>query len=240
MNKKKILKVLLIAIVPIFAFCYFYLFFQKGIVFEDTFLKLSKEEDGYQFQGSAYGEKIEIVVSGDIESMKHATVSYRIGETIDHTYLINAVDQTIGDTYIEIYEEEVMLFQGYYSPNSFLLDKNRDVYMDDFLNVDIIAGGEEISPFDDKYQISKNHIIDTVFKENVENRGNEMMLFIAIIVLILYAIDAINPLFFFNLKHAWDVKNPEPSDYYLFMQKISRIIIPFIILGILIGSLINH
>ena len=46
----------------------------------------------------------------------------------------------------------------------------------------------------------------------------------------LLALDAAFPLVIFHLQHMCDVKDPEPSDFYLGMQRAGWCVYPFLIL----------
>ena len=47
----------------------------------------------------------------------------------------------------------------------------------------------------------------------------------------LLALDVLFPKALFYMNHACDVRDPEPSDFYLAMQKVSWVVYPCLLLG---------
>lgn len=69
-----------------------------------------------------------------------------------------------------------------------------------------------------------SHIASTVFKDNITKRGSLKPLLYAIVISIILFIDIKWPLFFFQLNHFLDVKDPRPTDYYLATQNFRGIL----------------
>lgn len=82
-----------------------------------------------------------------------------------------------------------------------------------------------------------SHIASTVFKDNITKRGSLKPLLYAIVISIILFIDIKWPLFFFQLNHFLDVKDPKPTDYYLATQKFSRYIGGIAIIILLVAGL---
>ena len=61
-------------------------------------------------------------------------------------------------------------------------------------------------------------------------RGSWMLYFVMVFASILVALDAAFPLTMFRLNHMCDVRDPEPSDFYLAMQRIGWVLWPILIL----------
>jgi len=81
------------------------------------------------------------------------------------------------------------------------------------------------------------HIIKTATGDNIVNRGNPALFFIAMLFLVILLVDIKFPKFFFYTRHALSVDNPEPSELYTVIQKATWYIIPFVIIIILALSL---
>lgn len=62
------------------------------------------------------------------------------------------------------------------------------------------------------------------------SRGSWMLYFTMLLFSGLLALDAAYPLALFRWQHMCDVKDPEPSDFYLEMQRAGWCIYPFLIL----------
>jgi hypothetical protein len=59
----------------------------------------------------------------------------------------------------------------------------------------------------------------------------------AIFLIIFTVIDRMFPLFFFKLRHFLDVKDPEPSDLYIAVQRLSWYAYPVITAILLIAAI---
>lgn len=235
---KKYKAVLLIGIGILLSILYFRLFFQEGILFENSFLKLNKSERGFEYSGSVYAERVNISVD-DMERTNTKEVSYKIGERYNKTFLVNTLNKTNYSTDITIYENNTLLFEGSYRKSSdsyiYLWDKDGDPVFGD---IRIQYNNQLV--FDEAYQVSNSHIAATALKDNIINRGNWTLFIFAIILLIVTIIDIKWPMFFFTLKHFMSVNNPEPSDLYIGIQRITWVVYPTVSFGLLVASLIVH
>lgn len=68
----------------------------------------------------------------------------------------------------------------------------------------------------------------------VEKRGEIIPLIMFFIALAIYLVDMKYPLFFFQLHNSISVKDPEPSEFYLAMQKLGWFVIYPILLVVLL------
>jgi len=235
LKRKKYLHILLLLGI-LLAIFYCNLYFQKGILFEDSFLKLSKGINGYEYSGTAYGEHIQIIAKEDIKSSNTTAITYSIGDWYYKTYTVNVLKSSAVNTDINIYENNNLLFEGTYKRNSgFLLwDKKGEPVWD------ITTTFNNQSPFNAAYNVSKSEIVTTAFKNNIMIRGNGALLVLAIFIILYLAIDIKWPRLIFMWRHSLSVNNPEPSDFYLAAQRMSWYVGSLITLCILIASLFVH
>ena len=61
-------------------------------------------------------------------------------------------------------------------------------------------------------------------------RGSWGLYFIMVLFTLLVMLDVAFPRLLFYLQHCCDVRDPEPSDFYLAMQKVSWAVYPFLLL----------
>jgi len=74
-------------------------------------------------------------------------------------------------------------------------------------------------------------------KKDVEFRGQIPFLLMALIILLITWVDIKFPLFLFTLRHFMSVEDPEPSEFYLMMQKLSWYVLPIIALGLMVMAI---
>ncbi|MDD2494321.1 MAG: hypothetical protein PHE29_03930 [Tissierellia bacterium] len=137
---------------------------------------------------------------------------------------------------VEIKEENgKTIFEGKYGINSMLLlDKNGKPVIE---NITLYTDLGKESPYYEKYQLSLKRIVEFSLLENERVRGEFELLAISILLLLLTIIDVKYPLLFFTLSHYLSVKDPEPTDYYIVMQKISWFVFPIISIIMLIVAI---
>ena len=118
-----------------------------------------------------------------------------------------------------------IIFEGEYKKGSdFLFQKNGRPIMDS--NIQILVEGKNL--YNKGYKISLKNVADLASFANDTIRGRWDLMTIALILFGLTLIDNKFPLFFFTLKHFVNVRDPEPSDFYILMQRISWYICPTI------------
>lgn len=117
----------------------------------------------------------------------------------------------------------------------FLRDKNGEILFDEIIRIHVNTGDTVESRFSKDYEVS---LLTFAYGDNDTIRGNPQFLVIAIIFSIITIIDIKDPLFFFQLKHFLSVQDPEPTELYLLLQRISWVIYPIIIIGCLIAGVI--
>ncbi|MDF2540443.1 MAG: hypothetical protein K0S47_161 [Herbinix sp.] len=237
--KSKIKYIALFVGVIIFFIFYFNLFFDKGMMFEDSFLKQDKINGTYEYNGTAYGEDIQVTVDGEVEQSGTSNISFYIGDFFKKYYTVNATNITDTGADIAIYEKTLLLFEGNYRKSQGTVPPiifNRKGEPE----FDIRVSVNQQSPFQASYQVSNSQIVTTAFQDNVVIRGSIPLLLMALILIIFTAIDMKSPLFFFQLRYMLSVNNPEPSEIYTFIQKITWYVNPVITLIILIAALLIH
>lgn len=233
MKIKKYKYILLGILCVVLATGYFYLFFQKGIEFEDSFLKLSQSNNMYQYKGSVYGQDILITVEGNLRERDSAIITYAIEDFDTRVYTVKVENWLGKNADVKIFDGFGQIYEGSYRP-TILINKDGSLYIEE---TKITYYNNDVSIFDEDYKISYSHIVSTALKDSVSNRGKGALLFYALLIMAIHTIDVIWPLFFFNIRYGYAVRKPEPSDRYLVAQRISRFIYPIIAIMLLIASL---
>lgn len=237
LSKDKTFKITLIIILVIIIFLYFKAFFTLGTYFNDTFLKkeIINEETHYLGKNK-YGD-IHIIVKGKLNEFDESKteVIYNLPNNNNQSFTVfynHKEKWHLG--FMEIKDDkENTLFEGrYYKGSLFLNDKNNEPLMDEYIQS--LTGNAEKVTYDSDYKVSFKNIAEFALLEKDTLRGNADMMLAGIIILSIFIIDIKSPLFFFTLSHFLYVKDPEPSELYIVMQRISWVIYPIIALTMLI------
>lgn len=217
---------------------YFKAFFTTGVYFDDSFLK--KEvlaSDSHYIGKSAHGS-IHITVKGLKNKHGSAEVIYRLPNNINKRYTVNFKNAGNWDMGIENIKDEAgnIVFEGEYRKDSnFLYDKDGKPMISDAVR--IRANGEKVS-YNANYRVSLKSVADFASFAKDTVHGKFELLFLAIVLFTITIIDIKFPLFFFSLRHALHVKDPEPSDFYIEMQRATWIVLPIIGVLLMIAAII--
>ena len=221
--------ILVIGIVAAFLLIiYFKLFFTKGIYYDDVFLKKNTTSSETSYSGSSVYGDIHIIVKEKKD--KQIEVIYNLPGNITRRYTVeftnnnNNNDQDFEPIVIRDKDENIILEGLYRSDSFFLLDNNGEPAIDqEFL---VTFNGN--SPYDESYEVSLKNVADLATFSDDTIRGRFGFLVIAILLFAITMIDIRFPLFFFQLRYAMSVNDPEPSDLYLLIQKVTRVLYPII------------
>lgn len=221
-SKKNRLFTFLSFFVIILLILYFKTFFTRGVYFYDKFLKKEIRNSKIHY----YNKKIQIIV--DREDYNNINVTYNLPDGLKKKFYIDYSTKDNWEYDIHGIKNEYgnTIFEGMYRLGSILLHDKKGELIFDISSLEI--GGRS----DKGYEISPLNILNFAFSVNDRIRGEIGPLMMAILIFILTFIDIKYPLFFFTLNHFLDVKDPEPTDFYLSMQKASWVVMPLI--GILL------
>ncbi|MFA9557747.1 hypothetical protein ACERII_10615 [Evansella sp. AB-rgal1] len=224
-KESKSLQIAIALMIAVIAFIYLKTFFTPGIHFEGTFLtKQDENTSETHYIGRSLSRDIQISVIRKTE--KSTEVIYDLPYDFHRQYTVTVEDRSEHwQDNIKIDDEQGnILFEGGYLEDQFYLtQKNGEPLMEDFINFHINS-----SPFTVEYKVSLRHVADMAFFANDTIRGDFMFLVLSLFLFLVTAIDYKFPLFFFHLRNSLDVRDPEPSDFYLFMQRVSWIVLPII------------
>jgi len=223
---KKILILILLTIV----FLYFKTFFSIGIFYEETFLKRKFILNERHYIGSNEYGTIDIAVKFDMENQKSKMVVFNFPNNRPKKYTINYNKDNIVET-IKNDDGKVIFSENYDTVTNVLGQGAK------FMTDNTVIKVKKSNDNSGYYNISLRDIVSFSRPGYGEIRGDIGLLIGSIFLSLFYFIDLVYPLFFFKIKHILSVKNPEPSNFYLKIQKISRYIYPCIIFIMLLYSL---
>jgi hypothetical protein len=233
-NIRKIIKAIIIITVILAFIQYFRLFFTTGIYYDDTFLKRESSTTEIIYLGKCTFGEIRITVQGIKNQDSSAKVIFQLPNNINTFYTVEFKVARVWDSGIQSIKDSdgKIVFEGEFNKeSSVLIRKNGEVYM----SSRFISQGH--THYDGNYKISLNDVAALAYSSNTTNRGTYHYLVYAFVFFIITAIDYKFPLFFFYRKHGYDVRNPEPSDSYLFWQRVGWFLFPLIGVVLMIVAL---
>jgi len=210
---------------------YFKIFFTKGIIFEGAFLRKEVVSSESQYSGRHRFGDIHITVKGSKNKDSRAEVTFRLPNNINRYYIVefeNPGDWDSSMIKIKNRSGSIIVEGKYRKDYSFLFNKSGEPVFDSQLRI----AGE--NPFDASYRVPLSHVAALATFSTETIRGRFGFLFIAVVMIVITAIDIKYPLFFFHLRHWLTVRDPEPSEFYLFMQRLSWFITPVIAIILMI------
>ena len=208
--------------------------FQKGVEFEGGLLRRTETEESVIYNGKVRGEQVEITVraagSGNLTE-----VDFRIGNRIQDDCTLETglppiqADQLGPVEHIRITRNGQLLFEGGYTAEHDMgwydLEGNWAPFSS--LEATFRTSGEN---YWDSYKTSAGTILAFARGPERTARGSWMLYFTMLLFSGLLALDAAYPLALFRCQHMCDVKDPEPSDFYLEMQRAGWCLYPILLL----------
>ena len=182
----------------------------------------------------AVREQVEITVraagSGNLTE-----VDFRIGNRIQddctlETGLPPIQAEQLGPVeHIRITKNDILLFEGGYDPEYGMgwydLDGNWDPF-----TMSVSYSSTAGDDYWEHYETDRGTILSFARGPQLVSRGSWELYFAMLLLSALLALDAAFPLVIFHWQHMCDVKDPEPSDFYLGMQRAGWCVYPFLIL----------
>lgn len=235
-TKNIFLKIVLSAILVVILIFYFKAFFTKGAYFGNTFLVKSVVGAERHYTGKNNQGGIHITVKGLENKHNSADVIYRLPVNVNRQYTVSLKNGSNWNLGIENIKDKdgIIIFEGEYKRGQqYMVDRNGKPLFD----FDIRAITDVDIGYDENYIVPPKNVADFVFSEKDTIRGEFSYLIYAIIIFLITWIDFKYPLFFFKLKYWIDVEDPQPSEFYLTMQKISYVVVPIIGIVLMIAAI---
>ncbi len=156
-----------------------------------------------------YGTDIDFSVNGKI---KHYKIKY---DNVEYT------------TEVEIFENDNVIFSG----KAIGAGDGRILLEDDFQSSEqIIYHTGNYVPTEEELYPGYTRLYNWSVSDKTDTRGEPYMLFLILMFGVILFLDIKFPMLFWILEHRLEVDGGEPSDWYLFGQKVSRVILSIAIL----------
>lgn len=207
---------------------------QKGAYFEGTLLRQTFPAPGVTaYTGKVYGTQVTVTVTQDGET--RTTVEFLIEGVLDDVCVVDYPLAPIRTEYghtadgVRITKNGELLFEGGCNPEDTYGWYDPDGAHDMEGSITIRAGSTS-DPWND-FEVDKNAALRFALGPELESRGSWGLYFLMLFCTFLVALDAAFPMTVFYLQHCCDVRDPEPSDFYLACQKAGWVILPLLLLA---------
>ena len=211
---------------------------RKGIVLEDTLLRVQKRQstaDTTVYSGKLSGEPVTVSVR---ENGIHHTLTYTVADRIQDEYEIVYPTGTLSSAEETMEKREIpgiqiakngrLYFQGGYETfaGDVRMWYDRTGHLYDVYDITWDSGGT-VSCAPEELQCDQ--LADFAIDPVPVARGDWRIYGLLLLVSCAIAVDVAAPTFWFDLNHSCNVRNPEPSDFYIAMQRISWVIYPILL-----------
>ena len=236
---QNILLILLAAMAIIFGILTLIFHFMPRVEWCDSLLRISREGNATLYTGSAYGKDVSIRVYPDgADTLAEFTIAGRQPQVGRITWPEGMISTTFSGSVprFEVYLNDRLLFSGGYNKNDgffpefFREDGSVDTALSQGLDGYHSPDVEYFSPLaSDIAAFSLGP--DTVYQSSWGVYA------LALLLSGIAALDIAFPKALFYLRHFLSVQDPEPTDFYLAMQKVSWVILTAVALGMYIWGL---
>ena len=241
MEKRSVLqKVVLISVAAMavaFAILTFVFHRLEGVKFEEGFLRVSAQADdpaATVYAGKIQGERVKITVT-DCPDEQRTAVEVQVGDRVRDECVVETglppiqADQLGPVEHIRITRNGQLLFEGGYTAEHDMgwydLEGNWDPF-----TMSVSYSSTAGDDYWEHYETDRGTILSFARGPQLVSRGSWMLYFTMLLFSGLLALDAAYPLALFRCQHMCDVKDPEPSDFYLGMQRAGWCIYPILLL----------
>ena len=230
---QKVILLLLLVMAVVFGVLTGYFQSKPGAPYERTLLYPSQEGDTTTYTGKLHGQTVSVARRPDGTSVDvDLTVDGELVHACRVEYPEGTVTDGDGDAFprVEILRDGEALFRGGYNPNSHSLFEEDGSWHS---GVVIYAGTELPEPDFDEFDILR-------FARGPARSRRGSWAAWAMAALLLSGITALGvafPMTMFRLNHFLSVKDPEPTEFYLSMQRLSWVVLTAFIFGFYLWSL---
>ncbi len=202
----------------------------QGVLFEGALLKMSASAEGTVYSGKVHGDQAAVTVTPGSGSA--TTVEFVIG---DRFHDICSVEYPLADIRTEgggtvpgvrILKNGEVLFEGGYDKDSEYGWYNQDGTWAPMIRGSAPFGNDPWSG----YETTAASAMRFAQGPELTARGSWLLYALMVFFTLLVMLDVAFPTVLFYMRHCCDVRDPEPSDFYLAAQKVSWVVYPILLL----------
>ncbi|MBN2557679.1 MAG: hypothetical protein JXB33_02865 [Clostridia bacterium] len=248
LKKSKIALIVFIVVVPGLLVVYFIAFFSKGLPFEGEFLHKRSEGPQIEYSGGSMWGDISVRIIGEKNEDKTADVIYDLPGGIFSKFSVTYKNQfywKAGITEIRSENGEVLFRGRHIFMHPYLFNEDGTMFRQypdgrPAVEITVAAGGiSKTSPFHDGYEIQLQDVANTAALHSEKIRGNPILLFLGLYTIFIVLLDFTFPLMFFTLKTVFLTDDAEPSDIYIFFQRLGWTILPVAAVVLMLAALVT-
>jgi len=223
---------------------YFAVFLQRGIEIEDNFLRKYRNGDGILYKGKDFWGELKVFVTGEKHNSKTTDVIYELPGNVTRYYTVHFEESDNWYSGINKITDETgkILFRGTSrytgsSVNLYDIDGKPAYFLGEPKIIVVHSNSSMQSPYTKDYSIALRSVAGTALGTEEHTRGSFPMMTGAVLIMFIVLLDFFVPLLFFNLKTIFLTDDAEPSDIYIFFQRLRWTVLPILSLGLLISAL---
>ncbi|HAX73519.1 MAG TPA: hypothetical protein DCY20_08340 [Firmicutes bacterium] len=203
-------------------------FTMVGIKYEDTFLKRVETAQGYNYIGTSSEGEITVSVSKIKSHNSETLVEFYLPNKLYQSYTVQYQNRNNQISVQSIKDETgAILFTGtYVLEGGFLLLNDNDLYWE---SPQFHVADQAI--FNKDYRVPLVSVLEFATNQSTI-RGVFELFFVGLILTVSGVLEYLYPMFFFKLRYMFTVEDPEPTDFYMIVQRIC--VIFCIVLGLLL------
>lgn len=247
MNRSKFQKVVLFALVGmlvVFSVLFANTRAHKGVEFEGVLLNVAEDANKMLYFGTVHGEYVEIITARDGVT---TTVTYRIGARNEDVYTVETGLPSVKTSFnkylpgVRISRGALVVFEGGWDAD----------YADDFFEGGMLydLNGEPTAlplvelhnSIAGDYWYDRQPSLISVLRftrgPELTAYGDIRLFAMAVVLLGMAAVLTAFPTELFHLKYRWDVKDPEPTDFYYGMTYLVAVLFACFAFGMFIVAL---
>lgn len=235
---QKILLAVLAAMLAVFGGMMAFSRAHPGVAFEEGLLKVSGNEERMLYSGKVQGAPVTIAVAhpGGALTEVDVTIGEKVHDVCRVEYPLDVIRTERGDLVrgIRIVRNGETLFEGGYDPESDYGWYTSEGEWAPFGGISIRGSGED--PWDG-YETDIHQIVRFAFGVEAQAAyGDPLMFFMAALLSVLAVIQILFHRTLFRWRH-WGARDPEPTEAYLFLDKIGWIALILIAAGFYLGAM---
>ncbi len=221
---QKIILILLLAMAVIFAVLTAVSRSRPGVAFHDTLLRISQTGDRTVYSGSLRGSEIAVASRPEGEDTE---VTLSVDGRLRHTYRLERLEGSIATDYgfgalarrIRITEDGAVTFEGGVLPDGdsfYLVDEDGFIFTGAALTV---VG--QSNPVASAPNLTAWQVVSFAGGQARSVRGSWGVYGAALLLSVICALNTAFPRGMFYLAHMLSVRDPEPTEFYLSVQRLS-------------------
>lgn len=205
---------------------------RPGISFQDGLLPRIENGEGRTYRGTVDGRKAEVsVLPGDGVCTVEVWVEGVAHDLCRVEYPLPEVETIQGPcSGIRIWRGDTLLFEGACDPEGEFLDVPCCLYdMEGQIAASALiidAGTITVGGYDpwDWYETGLSTILRFAFGTDETARGSWLFYGVMVMATLFLMVDVAFPLALFHLRYMFSVRDPEPTDFYLAMQRLGWVV----------------